>query len=249
MARKARVQSKTGIYHIIIRGIEEMNVFAKDAEKERFLSVVERYKVICGYEVYGYAVLDNYVHLVIKENEIKLGNIMKRIGVKFVSEYNSAHQRTGSVFYDRFKSEVVESEEYLVQVLRFIHQEPVRFGAVMDINRYAYSSQQSYNKELDGLVDRQKVMEIFGGSLARFKRFMNELTDDSCMEANRTRISDEELAEKLLSLADVETRQQLKMLTKSTRNRLLREIKELSGASVWQLSRVSGFSQAVVANA
>jgi hypothetical protein len=119
----------------------------------------------------------------------------------------------------------------------------------MDINRYAYSSQQSYNKELDGLVDRQKVMEIFGGSLARFKRFMNELTDDSCMEANRTRISDEELAEKLLSLADVETRQQLKMLTKSTRNRLLREIKELSGASVWQLSRVSGFSQAVVANA
>lgn len=248
MARKARRISKIGIYHVILRGFVGDKIFAAASDKQKFIEMLQQYKSICGYQVYGYSILDNHLHLLLHEGSMQLGDIMKRLVVKYVSWYNGAHNRTGRLFYDRYKSEPVENVECLVRNLRFIHQEPVQRGIVIDMNSYQFSSQRCYN-DTDGTVDTGHVIDYFGGSLVRFNKFMNELNDDKFMDVEPDKITDDELQDQLLRLAAVESAEDLQMLTKARRNKLLKEMKSLSGASIVQLSRVSGFSQSMISRA
>jgi putative transposase len=250
VARKARVKSSTGIYHIIIRGIDMQTVFEDEEDKTAFLKLMYDYKAICGYEVFGYVVMDHHVHLVIHEGQNTISNIMKRIGVKYVARYNAKYAREGQLFHDRFKSEPIESDDYLKTVLRYIHQEPVRTGAVTEISRYPWSSFKEY-MDANSIVDTQKVLAIFGKEEAAqriaFRKYMNEPSEDKCLEACREKIADADLLALLLRLARVKTVAELKRLSKPDRNEMLKEVKSLDTTSTWQISKVSGFSQSVVA--
>ncbi len=112
MARKARIKSTTEIYHIIIRGLDMQPVLEEPEDKSEFLNLLNYYRAKCGYEVYGYLLLDDHIHIVIKEGEKSIGNVMKCIGVKYVAWYNARHAREGRLFHDRFKSEPVEDDAH-----------------------------------------------------------------------------------------------------------------------------------------
>lgn len=254
LARTARVQSTTGIYHVIVRGLDGENVFRDDIHKNKFLEFLAHYKDICGYHVYGYCFLDNHLHLLIKEGKVKLGNIMKRIGVKYVTWYNNQYNRKGGLFYDRFKSEVVESDAYLLKVLRYIHQEPVKLGLVTEVSRYAYSSYGKYvEKEPESLIDYDTCLGLLDGTKAKqmivFTKFMNEPSNEMCLEAEREVMSDADLLLMILRLAEVKTVEELKALPKLKRNEVLHEVKAVCNASFNKIVRVTGFGMSIVARA
>ena len=117
MPRKARVKSKTGIYHMILRGVNRQVIFESKEDGEKFLDTLKECKKKSGYELYGYCLMNNHIHLLIKENQEDLGTIMKRIGASYVYWYNWKYERVGHLFQDRYKSEVVEDEKYLLNVL------------------------------------------------------------------------------------------------------------------------------------
>jgi len=116
------------IYHIILRGINKQVIFEDDEDREKLLGYLQYYKEICNYIIYGYYLMDNHIHLLIKEGKEGIGNNMKRIGGSYVAWYNRKYDRIGHLFQDRFKSEVVESDEYLLIVLRYIHQNRLKAG-------------------------------------------------------------------------------------------------------------------------
>jgi putative transposase len=82
--------------------------------------------------------------MLIKEEKEDLGIIMRRIGASYVYWYNLKYERSGHLFQDRFKSEVVNDEKYLLAVVRYIHQNPLKAGIVNNINDYAWSSYSEY---------------------------------------------------------------------------------------------------------
>ena len=126
MTRLARNQSSTNIYHIILRGNNKQQIFLDDEDYTRFLNIVSGYKERYDFMLLAYCLMGNHIHLLIKANEKPLSTIMKSIVVKFVYFYNVKYQRVGHLFQDRFKSEPVETETYLLQVHNFwLRQKPI----------------------------------------------------------------------------------------------------------------------------
>jgi REP element-mobilizing transposase RayT len=128
MARYARRKSESGIFHIMLRGINKQSIFEDNEDRERFLNTIERYRKVSEYKIYGYCLMGNHVHLLLKEAGESISDAIKRICSSYVHWYNWKYDRCGHLFQDRYKSEPVEDEIYLLTVLRYIHQNPVKAG-------------------------------------------------------------------------------------------------------------------------
>ena len=144
MPRIARIRSESGVYRIMLRGINRQDIFEDEEDIQRLLETIVRYKAICKYEVYAYCIMSNHVHLLLKETEDTISNVVKRISGSYVFWYNKKYERCGHLFQERYKSEAVESDEYLLTVLRYIHQNPIKAGMVKDISTYKWSSYIEY---------------------------------------------------------------------------------------------------------
>ena len=126
MPRKARLKSQSGIYHIVMRGINRQQIFIEDEDYHRFLQTLKYYKESSGYNIYAYCLMRNHLHILLKEGSEPLAQIMRRICGKFVYWYNQKYDRVGYLFQDRFKSEPVEDDAYFLTVLRYILPIPLR---------------------------------------------------------------------------------------------------------------------------
>jgi REP element-mobilizing transposase RayT len=124
LSRTARRKSESGIYHVVLRGINRQTIFADDEDHEKFIQILSECKKISGYSLYGYCLMGNHVHLLIKEETEDLGKIMKRIGVRYVYWFNRKYGRSGHLFQDRFKSEPVDDDGYFMTVLEYITSKP-----------------------------------------------------------------------------------------------------------------------------
>jgi REP element-mobilizing transposase RayT len=110
----------------MIRGINRQAIFEDDEDRIRFIDTLREYKDISKYEIYGYCLMDNHIHLLIKEIDESISLIIKRISSSYVHWYNTKYERLGHLFQERFRSEVVEDDGYFLTVLRYIHQNPVK---------------------------------------------------------------------------------------------------------------------------
>ena len=170
MPRQAREKSSTGIYHVMLRGINQQQIFEEQEDYLKFLEIVKEYKIISKFEIYAYCLMGNHIHLLIKVLEEPLEQIFKRIGGKFVYWYNIKYQRVGHLFQDRFKSEPVETTDYFLTVIRYIHQNPIKAGLCKELIDYPYSSYKEYIFGGD-LIDREFVLQM--RDLERFVAFNN----------------------------------------------------------------------------
>ena len=113
MPREARMKSESGIYHVMMRGINQQLILEDDEDNIKFLRVLKDYKEVCEYKIIAYCLMGNHIHLLIKEEKETLEHIFKRICGKYVYWYNGKYSRVGHLFQDRFKSEPIEDEKYL----------------------------------------------------------------------------------------------------------------------------------------
>lgn len=160
MPRVPRHKSESGIYHIMLRGINQQTIFEDDEDYSKFLSTLEKYKAVSGYKVFAYCLMSNHIHILLKTDNEDLDLIMKRIAGSYVYWYNWKYYRKGHLFQDRFKSEPIDDEKYLLTVLRYIHQNPVKAKIVKNIDEYIYSSYNDYIKVKSNLVDTDFVSDM-----------------------------------------------------------------------------------------
>ncbi|MBS3994265.1 MAG: transposase [Alkaliphilus sp.] len=132
----ARTKSDMGIYHIILRGINRQSIFDEDVDRERFIETMVKYREKCAYGVLGYCLRGNHVHLLLKEEKENISQAMKRIISSYVYWYNRKYERCGHLFQERYKSEPVSSDAYLLTVLRCIHQNPLKAQIISDLSSY-----------------------------------------------------------------------------------------------------------------
>ena len=241
MARNPRKISESGIYHVMLRGINRQNIFEEHEDFEKFIYLLKSYKRQCGYELYGWCLMPNHIHILIKDGKEPLGQIFKRILASFVYWYNLKYERVGHLFQDRFRSEPVESENYFLTVVRYIHLNPVKAGLCRLPGEYRYSSYPRYFSDPD-LVDSATVLEMM--SEKEFRQFHLEKNEDICMDQEEKSIrhlTDEQVISILTNEFNITQITQMKSLSKDVRNSIIQRLLQ-SGASIRQLSRLTGIS-------
>jgi len=223
MPRVAREKSKTGIYHIILRGVNRQVIFEDEEDASKFLQTLERFKAVSGYEIYAYCLMGNHVHILLKEGKEDLGVAMRRIGASYVYWYNWKYDRVGHLFQDRYRSEVVETEKYLLVVLRYIHQNPLKAGLVKDIQEFKWSSYGEYISA-GTLTDVEFILNIFdsnrGKAKVKFEEFHKEQSNISCLDIEDSRIiKDEEVAKIIKEVCQISHCKDIQKLSGSKRDK------------------------------
>lgn len=179
MPRQARKKSESGIYHIMLRGINRQQIFEDTEDYYKFLAILKEYKAISRYDIYAYCLMGNHIHLLLREGAESLEQVFKRICGKFVYWYNAKYQRSGHLFQDRFKSEPVDTQEYLLTVIRYIHQNPVKAKLCRHVSQYAYSSYTAYLGG-DDLVDTAYILGIW--TLDEFVVLNDAVVEANCLD-------------------------------------------------------------------
>lgn len=188
MPRKPRIHFNGAVYHVMLRGNGGHDIFFDDADRVRYLlmlqQALERYRC----KVHGYCLMDNHIHLAVQVSDIPLSKLMQNISFRYTQHINRKNQRTGHLFQGRFKALLIEQDSYLLQLVRYIHLNPVRANMVKDLRHYPWSSYLSYTGEhpccwlttdwiLEQLADgRSRAIE-------NFRTFMNDgLSEGHCKE-------------------------------------------------------------------
>jgi len=249
MPRTTREKSKSGIYHIILRGVNKQIIFEDEEDAERFIQTLADYKEKSGYKIYGYCLMGNHVHLLIKEEKEELGIVLRRIGASFVYWYNWKYDRTGHLFQDRYKSEVVEDNNYLLTVIRYIHQNPLKAGLAKEILEYKWSSYSEYLGK-NRIIDCDFVLDIFNKdrekAISMFTEFHKKRNNDNCLDIKENkRLKDNEAIEIIKDICNIPHCIDLQKFEREERNRYLKALKE-EGLSSRQIARLTGISRGII---
>lgn len=174
MPRQARQKSQSGIYHIMLRGNERKAIFSESQDKDKLVAILLQKKHAAKASLYAFCVMNNHAHLVIKEDRDSgdsIETLMKRIGVAYATYYNQKQKRIGHVFQDRFRSEPVEDEAYLLSVIRYVHTNPVKASDRRGL-AYPWSSYCWYTGEHPdpGMSELADILAIFHGEEAAARR-------------------------------------------------------------------------------
>ena len=160
MPRPLRPIDEGLIYHVIDRGNNRQDVFHKDADFEAFLTALGDLKKRKPFELYGYCLLNNHFHLLIRPLADPISRIMQSLLVSHTQRYHKHHHSGGHVWQGRFKSPVIQNDEHLLTVLRYIEANPLRAEIVKRAEEYRWSSYRAHGRgEADELLDRLVLYE------------------------------------------------------------------------------------------
>ncbi|NLK65491.1 MAG: hypothetical protein GX289_10405 [Tissierellia bacterium] len=186
MGRKPRIEFNGALYHVIQRGNNKEYVFKNNADKKHLLGKLKEFKEMMDFEIYGYVLMDNHYHIVIRCRETIISNIMHRVNNDYGKYYNISYKRTGHVFQDRYKGLLVKDDKNLLSLLRYVHQNPVKANMCRKVTDYFWSSDSSYRKNLTGkLVDIDFVLNIFSLDRAEAINEYIKFMDSSKLEESK----------------------------------------------------------------
>lgn len=252
MPRTARKKSRTGINHIIFRGINHLDIFLGKDDFEEYIYRLTKISTKYDLEIYAYCLMGNHVHLLIKEGIEDISVSLKRLGTGYAQWYNKKYRRCGHVFQDRFLSEPVEDDVYLLTVSRYIHMNPVKAGIVERPENWKWSSCGEYYsmKAPKGILKKEKVLSYFCDyneeAVIKYKEFMKQENSDKCMEYKVVKKDDKEVYEEVACLMEEIPVHSLMSLEKSKRDRIIIKAKKIEGVTQRQLARVLGISPNIV---
>jgi len=259
MPRNQRILSETGTYHVMMRGNERKNLFLDEEDKQRFLETLFIKKQETGFLLYAYCLMDNHVHLLIREGEESLATTMKRVNTSYAFYFNQRNQRVGHLFQDRFKSEPIEDERYLMAAVRYIHNNPVKAGLVEKAEQYKWSSFGCYlapNEPESRNVDAGFILCMISTNqpeaIKEFKRLslefnQNELldiTDDVVWTIEEGKLFLEEYLKKSWQGNRLEEL----MMNAETRSEIVAHLRGKTGLSVRKIADLLGIKRGSVQN-
>ncbi len=182
IGRPLRLQGRGAVHHVIVRGNERKAIFRDDRDREEYLDRLDRYRARFHFSLYAYCLMTNHIHLAIEEDETSLSRIMHALQSSYTNWYNRRHRRVGHLFQGRFKSYLVDRERYLMALLRYIHENPVRAAMVGRAEEYPWSSDRYFRgSPAPSWLDLDRVLSMIGptrsAAVARYRRLMGEPAD------------------------------------------------------------------------
>lgn len=185
MPRYSRKKSEKQLYHIMMRGNNREKIFIDEEDKSRIIDTLGDKKKAQEFFLYAYCVMDNHIHLIVKEGKDPIARTIKRIAASYSYYFNKKYKRIGHVFQERFKSENIENESYLLSAIRYVHQNPLKPG-IGTIEGYKWSSYRDYMGEGRKITDTEEILSIVSNSqekaLVEFVKFNYEFTEETFLD-------------------------------------------------------------------
>ena len=165
MPRMARGNNENFKLHIMIRSIKELDLFKDNEDKVKYLSIIRKAQLKHGFKVYAYCLMNNHGHLIVDCAGADISKAMHGINLSYARYFNRKYDRYGHVFQDRFKSKVVDTHQYLVNLSAYIHNNPKDIAAYKDnVAAYPFSSFKEYLNKTDtfGILSKSFLSKIIG---------------------------------------------------------------------------------------
>ncbi len=174
MPRHARLDVPGVLYHIIIRGMERRAIFTDDRDYEDFLSRLHTVLGQTATRCYAWSLMPNHAHILLRRGNVSLSTVMARILTGFVVTFNKRHQRVGRLFQNRYKSVICEEDPYLMELVRYIHLNPLRASLVADLAALADYPFTGHRVLIGRAAlpwqDTEAVLSLFGGNTEAARR-------------------------------------------------------------------------------
>jgi REP element-mobilizing transposase RayT len=175
MARRPRVHFPNAFYHVIARGNRRQDIFLDEKDYQRYLSYLSEYKTRYQFHLYAYALMRNHVHLLLEVEATPLSKIMQALQFRYTRYFNTRYGKVGHLFQGRYKAILCDKDAYLLELVRYIHLNPIRSNLVRDLERYRWVSHQSYlGRKKDDLIDEDLVLSQFGRTKLVARRRYND---------------------------------------------------------------------------
>ena len=164
MARRNILFLPNNYYHIYNRGAHKDNIFRNDADYFFLLKYVKKELEKCAITVIAYCLMDNHYHFLLRQNRvIEISKFMQAVFNVYTKAFNTKYKHSGTLFEGPFKAILVERNEYLLQLCRYIHRNPLEAGLVVKPEQWHYSNYAEFIGKRNGtLVDNEFVKENFG---------------------------------------------------------------------------------------
>lgn len=181
MPRQARCHYEGAVYHVMLRGNAQGDVFFDDGDRARFSWLLEECCKRYQCKVYAFCYMSNHVHLIIKVIDIPLSKLMHNVTFRYTNWINKKLKRVGHLFQGRYKAKLILDDPYLLTVVRYIHLNPVAANIIKDPSHTYWSSHCDYlGAEIHPWVETEFVLEIFSDNKAKaieaYKKFIFETT-------------------------------------------------------------------------
>jgi putative transposase len=193
MPRKARIDAPGALHHIIVRGINRRKIFFDDSDRDDFLdrlgAILSDSKTPC----FAWAFMTNHLHLLLRTGAAPIAAVMRRLLTGYAVSFNRRHRRHGHLFQNRYKSILCQEDPYLLELVRYIHLNPLRAGIVEELkvlDSYPYSGHCALaGKTEHGFQDVDYILNRFGGKIPEARRLYMEFVKKGVAAGRRPELT------------------------------------------------------------
>jgi len=174
MPRKARIDAPGALHHIIVRGIKRQRIFSDDQDRDNFVKrlgdIVTETHTAC----FAWALIPNHAHILLRTGQAPLAAVMRRLLTGYAVSFNRRHRRHGHLFQNRYKSILCQEDTYLLELVRYIHLNPLRAKIVESLtesDQYPYSGHSALmGKVKRDFQDTAYVLQLFGRKVSAARK-------------------------------------------------------------------------------
>ena len=153
MSRKPRMHKTGDVHHVMAHGIDSLKLFYTDDHRRYFLSLMDKHFTENKCHCYGFALMDNHYHMILRPSGNNFSDMMRNINSAYASWLNKQLQRNGYVFRNRFKSIPTRDQNYIRNLIMYVHANPLRAGNVLSINELDSLPSHRISKKVDKVAD------------------------------------------------------------------------------------------------
>ncbi len=179
------------LYHVMCRGNQGQSIFRDDRDRQRYVELLKESRQRFGYRLYAYVLMGNHVHQLIEIGQTPLSKVMQNILFRYTRYWNARYRKIGHLFQGRYKAILCEKESYLLELIRYLHLNPVRSKMVRDPGRYGWSSHKAYLEgDGKGWIAVEEVLPLWGRSRSQAVRAYGRFVQDGLVEGHREDLYD-----------------------------------------------------------
>ena len=251
MPRKPRLHSSTGIYHIILRSVNQHIIFEEESDYQKFLFMLSDCKTKYNIDIYAYCIMDNHIHLLLHSSDNHLACFFQSLGTRFVRWYNNKYLRSGHLFQERFYSCAVENKSQYLSTLVYIHNNPVKAKICRYPSEYRWSSFNAFFGAKNPIVNIAFSYKEAGSKeslLHYFSTADNSYDETYFVKDHRPTnhyLTDEKALSVFKEITNLSCSSEVVNLNKSLRNQFIRRLKQ-EGLTYKQVARLMDVSLTTV---
>ena len=189
MPRQARIDAPGALHHIMIRGIERRKIFQDDTDRDNFLDRLGDILTDSSTACYAWAVLPNHAHFLLRTGTVPLATVMRRLLTGYAVSFNRRHNRQGLLFQNRYKSILCQEDPYLLELVRYIHLNPLRARIMEDLpalDMYPYAGHSVLLGKKDHVwQDTTYILKQFDANTRTARRLYRAHVENGIAQGSR----------------------------------------------------------------